>query len=280
MTSSPAGDGRSLDRLRAHYEVERELADRLRLAPRAERLALYASAYDELYQRVPDHPQLSARQDPQARQRDVAGQMRLLGRFLKPGMRLIEIGPGDCSLSIHACRVASEVLAVDVSAEITRRSDLPANLSLRLSDGVSVPHPEGGVDVVYSHQLMEHLHPDDARAQLAQVLQALAPGGVYVCVTPNRLMGPHDVSRYFSDRAQGFHLQEYTGTELLALLRAVGFARVVVWVSVHGHYLPLPAPLLHACEWLLGRAGPVWRQRLARWPPCRWLATLCVVGQR
>jgi predicted SAM-dependent methyltransferase len=36
------------------------------------------------------------------------------------------------------------------------------------------------VDLAYSNQLMEHLHPDDASEQLANVYRALKPGGVTV----------------------------------------------------------------------------------------------------
>ena len=50
---------RARDLLRQHYEVERELSDRLRHATREERRSLYGQVYDELYQRVPHHPQLT-----------------------------------------------------------------------------------------------------------------------------------------------------------------------------------------------------------------------------
>ena len=40
-------DTRSPDRIRAHYEIERDLASRLREAPAAERLALYRTVYGE-----------------------------------------------------------------------------------------------------------------------------------------------------------------------------------------------------------------------------------------
>ena len=45
--------------IESHYRVEVELAGRLRAAPRAERLGLYGAVYDELFRRVPTHPQLT-----------------------------------------------------------------------------------------------------------------------------------------------------------------------------------------------------------------------------
>jgi hypothetical protein len=54
----------------------------------------------------------------------------------------------------------------------------------------------------------------------------LRPGGHYLVVTPNRIYGPHDVSRYFADEAQGLHLREYTHADLARLLRRAGFQGV------------------------------------------------------
>jgi hypothetical protein len=57
---------------------------------------------------------------------------------------------------------------------------------------------------------MEHLHPEDALEQLQKIRRTLARGGVYVCITPNRVNGPHDVSGLFDDEARGLHLREYS----------------------------------------------------------------------
>jgi hypothetical protein len=78
---------------------------------------------------------------------------------------------------------------------------------------------------------MEHLHPDDAEEQLRNIYQALSPGGSYICITPNRLSGPHDTSQYFDHVATGWHLKEYSVSELYALFRAVGFSKIVYYKS-------------------------------------------------
>jgi hypothetical protein len=51
-------DNRKIDRLRHHYEVERELAEKLRNSTREQRAGLYKTLYDELFKMVPDHPRL------------------------------------------------------------------------------------------------------------------------------------------------------------------------------------------------------------------------------
>ena len=64
-------DSRSPDRIRHHYEVERELAARLRASNREERTVLFQTLYDELFRRVPDHPRLTRRESPEELRRKV-----------------------------------------------------------------------------------------------------------------------------------------------------------------------------------------------------------------
>ncbi len=151
---------RTLERLRAHYEIEKDLAARLRQAPVADRRHLYAALYDELFRRVPDHPQLQAKASPAARQLEVALQLGLFARFLTPATRFLEIGSGDCALTLAVAPRVHSVWAVDVSDDITRRARVPGNVRLVLSDGISVPVAPGSIDFAYSNQLVEHLHPD------------------------------------------------------------------------------------------------------------------------
>ena len=141
---------------------EIELANRLRNASRQERRHLYASLYDEMYRRVPLHPQLTRKSSPEETQQAVASQMKFIKRFLSRDATFLEIGAGDCALSFEVARRVKRVYAVDVSDEITRHSTPMPNFQLILSDGSSVPLPPNCVDVAYSNQLMEHLHPDDA----------------------------------------------------------------------------------------------------------------------
>ena len=64
-----------------HFEVERELAARLKVAPKAERGQLYKALYDELFQRVPEHPQLQGARDARFQKRTVQRKLRLVSRF-------------------------------------------------------------------------------------------------------------------------------------------------------------------------------------------------------
>ena len=241
---------RSLNEIRQHYEIERELADRLRTANRTERLQLYGEVYDELFRRVPKHPQLTRKVDERERAAAVAERMSLLSRFLNSSSVFLEIGAGDCALSRNAAGRVKKCIALDVSREILDKAG-DSGIEVVLSDGRSVPVSEGSVTVAYSYQVMEHIHPDDAIEQLRNIHNALAPGGIYLCVTPSRLNGPHDVSRYFEQKARGLHLKEYTYTELDRLFRQIGFRRTVAYVGLSHRYFPVPIPLLRVLETVL-----------------------------
>lgn len=280
MASGSNLDVRTAERIRAHYEVERELADRLRNAPREERRGLYSLVYDELFERVPDHPQLTRKSSAGDTKVELGLQMRFLRHFLRPGLTFLEIGAGDCSLSVEIARTARHVYALDVSESISSLAERPANLERVISDGVSIPVPAGSVDFAYSNQLMEHLHPDDAFEQLRNIIRALAPGGRYACITPNRLNGPHDVSSHFDPEATGFHIKEYTVTELTRLFRAAGFTRARAYAQAKGQVAPVPGPLAAAVEGAIGALPPATRRQAARALPWRWALGIQLIGYK
>ena len=273
-------DGRSRERLRAHYEIERELADRLRNAEPEARKTLYGNVYDELFAGVPDHPQLTVTTNEAQRRRDVDGQLAFLTRFLEPDTVFLELGAGDCALALAVATSARRVYALDVSESITAEARAGGVVQVVLSDGVSVDVPEGSVTLAYSNQLMEHLHPDDARVQLANIRRALASGGRYVCVTPNRLNGPHDISMYFDDVATGFHLKEYTVTELARVMRDAGFSSVAPYVHGKGRTVRLPLWLVTTLERLLGLLPARRRARVASMRPFPALLGIRLVARR
>ncbi len=247
------GETRTSEQLREHYEIEKDLASRLRESAPEERLRLYTPIYDELFQRVTHHPVQKLKEDPRASRRAIQSQYRRVKRFLRPETRFLEIGPGDCGLAFVVAQEVSQVYGVDVTEEIKKAGALPANFQFVLSDGTSVPLPPETATVAYSHQLMEHLHPDDALTQLRNIYRVLAPGGVYLCLTPNSVSGPHDISMCFDSVATGLHLKEYTNAELAGLFTSVGFSKVRGMVSVKGHSLLVPAWIPFTLEWLIQR---------------------------
>jgi len=276
----PQSETRSHQRVAEHYRIEKELAGRLRSAPKEKRRQLYTAAYDELFRRVPDHPQLTLKASAVSREAEMAARLKLLSSYLSEDVTYLEIGPGDCALAIAVAQRVRKVYAVDVSNEIAAGVKLPENLELVISDGSTIPVPSGSVDLAYSDQLMEHLHPDDAAEQLGNIYQALRPGGVYVCITPNRLSGPHDVSRYFDDVATGFHLREYSVGELVRLFRAAGFRKFKVLAGGGHFHLALVPLLVRAAEKFLSVLPPSFGRTLARGLPLRLIMGAKLVARK
>lgn len=237
---------RSPERRAAHYAIESKLAASLLAAPQEQRQRLYCDVYDELFRRVEDHPQLQI--DPARRRREASDKLRFVRRFIDADSCLLEIGAGDCVFSRLAASEVRRVVALDVSEVITAAGAGVENLDVVLSDGTSIPVPDASIDVAYSDQLMEHLHPDDVRAQLDNIARALVPGGAYICVTPNRLTGPHDISRSFTERATGLHLREYTNWEVEGLLLGAGFRHVQFFAGGRRRYVRLPPCLVVLME--------------------------------
>src|SRR5262245_34823260 len=121
---------RDLEALRRHYRVERELADRLRTAGPADRKRLYRVVYNELFLRVPDHPQLTRRHQAAVQEERTHRQLRLLRRFLRSDSVYMEIGAGDCHLAMKVAADVKHAYAVDVSDEIAGGRNRPGNFTL------------------------------------------------------------------------------------------------------------------------------------------------------
>lgn len=268
-------DLRSVDELLAHYELEKRLATRLRAASRGERLRLYRELYDDLYRAVP-----YLKTDPKTVDEvRLASVIRLLRPYLTKNTAFLEIGAGNLALTRRVSSQVKRVMALEVSQEFAEAlGPRPANVDLVLSDGLSVPIEQESVDLAYSDQLMEHLHPDDAFEQVQNVFRALKPGGRYICNTPHRFNGPHDISQYFDQEATGFHLKEYTNRELSVLFLRAGFRRVYSLTGVRGFVFPCPVWFLTPIEYCLSWLPKPIRRLVSGFLPVKILLGVRLVG--
>ena len=271
-----------MDQLREQLEVERELAERLRTA--RDTRGLYSSVYDEFLRRVPHHPSLSQKDDAAAQAGLVRLQLQLLEPFLSPGTRFLEVGGGDCALAVELSRRVRQVTAVEAAATIVPQV---GNLEVLVSDVPPYPLPGDSMDLAFTCHFIEHLRPDDALLHLREMHRLLAPGGRYVCVTPHRLWGPHDISRYFSDVPEGLHLHEYSHRELLGLLKRAGFRRGRAISRLGGSGTWLPHLGTRSLEALLALPPLAARRRALaalsgrrRQPPLRLLEQVIVTATR
>lgn len=274
----PKSEKRSFSEIEDHYRVEKKLARKLMNSEKEERKALYAEVYDELFRRVPKHPQLIEKRDYRQRREMAMQKLCLIRRYLRPDSVFLEIGPGDCALSLEVAKEVKKVFGIDVSQEIARAIKYPSNFELIISDGSSVEVQEGSVDVAYSNQLMEHLHPEDAKAQLKNIFTALSQRGVYICITPNKISGPHDISKYFDENPTGFHLKEYSISELRKAFLEAGFSRIKTYIGGRGIYLRFPLGILLCIEGTLFYFPEKLRKKITRTFFFRALLGIIIVG--
>jgi SAM-dependent methyltransferase len=254
-------DPRTPEQLRRHYEVERELAQRLFHSTRARRTELFKTLYGELFDRVPDHPRKRRRESEADTRRAVAARLALLRPFLPGTKTFLEMAPGDCTLSFELCRLVSEVLAVDISDQTAGKAEIPKNFRLLIYDGYHLELPSDSVDLAFSYQFLEHLHPDDVAEHFKLIHRLLRPGGAYVFSTPHRFSGPHDISKHFTDTPTGFHLKEWTYRELWPLLAETGFSAAFTYRLGKPRLNPIWNAATRWVETAFGRLPRKWQRR-------------------
>lgn len=259
----PLPPNRSVEQLRRHFEIEREIAARLMRATRDERREIYATMYDELFERVPDHPRLQIREDAQLWRDANVSKWQLVEEFIDDDTVFIEFAPGSCRFAVEVCKRARMVYGIDISDQTGELDHVPDNFKLVVYDGYNLDMEDGVADIVFSDQLLEHFHPEDTKLHFEIVKRLLKPGGVYVLRTPHLQSGPHDISMYFCDEPEGFHLKEWTYGEFDELLRDVGYSAWSAYRLTKGRMIHVPLSAFISTEAVLRAMPRSVRVRLA-----------------
>jgi SAM-dependent methyltransferase len=240
---------------------------------------MYSQVYDELFRRVPKHPQLTE-QNTAAHELRVQALLRLLRPYLTPDTIFMEMGAGDCALPRVVAPLVRRAYGLEVSEELTSKLPKSDKFEVLISKNCDVPLPDNTVDLAFSYQVIEHIHPEDVVEQLKQIYRVLKAGGCYYCITPNRLYGPNDISRDFDREATGLHLKEYSNTDLLKLFRSVGFREIWIERRIKGHHVAVPILPVRLMEGAF-ECLP-WRLRtpLSRSFVGRWLLSVSLMGRK
>ncbi|HQH11263.1 MAG TPA: class I SAM-dependent methyltransferase [Candidatus Sumerlaeota bacterium] len=252
-----------------HYQIEKILAGKLKNAGAEERRMLYSKVYDNLFQIMPFHISLKRKNNPELKQKAVQSQLNILNRFVKSDSWFMEIGAGGCDLALAIASRVGKVFALEVSTAAIDEKKTPSNFRLVLFDGLHIPFDDKSMDIAYSYQVLEHLHPDDVMVQISDIYRVLKPGGIFICVTPNRIFGPFDISKFFDERATGLHLKEYTTHELSGIFKKAGFKRVKKFVMAGQKPVFVPQFYLKTVEGFLDRFSKKKRWGLANFLPIK-----------
>ena len=108
-----------------------------------------------------------------------------LAKRFTPHTIFMEIGGAGYELALRAAGYVERVYAIDVSGQLLKDVLVPCNVRLVLCDGVRIPVPVASIDVAWSGDFVDRLHPDDAREHLVAVRRSLADGGEYLCSSAN-----------------------------------------------------------------------------------------------
>lgn len=200
----------------------------------SQRKELYASLYNTV------HPLLN--QNGQQK-----SSFQSLVRTFRPELENRSVLDVGCGSGQFLCDVAEsfphgELVGLDVSS-----TDLPqvSSRGIQFVRGDIIDFSfDRQFDVVFSHQVFEHIAPADVSSHLRSIWSALVPRGTLILILPNRFWGPSDITRIMDNtytgkiQAMGSHLNESSYSELVPLLRKFGFSGVHT-VIPYSQKLPL-----------------------------------------
>lgn len=250
----PLPPNRTYEQIKNHYEVEKAIATRLMSANREERKKIYAGMYEELFAKVPDHSRLSRREDESRTHRVNRTKFALIRDSVDKSTVFAEFAPGDCRFIMEVAPLVKQAIGIDISDQRNISDTVPANFTLVVYDGYSLDTvADESVDILFSDQLVEHFHPEDTALHFQTAHRILKKGGKYIFRTPHAFSGPHDISKYFSDTPEGFHLKEWTYTEIRPVLRQAGFGGISSRMMRKRASFWLPFGYFTFCERVLRR---------------------------
>jgi ubiquinone/menaquinone biosynthesis C-methylase UbiE len=145
---------------------------------------------------------------------------------IRPGERILELGPGPGAFSLDAARLlggSGRLIAVDIQPEMIARLERRAraaglaNIESHIADAYHLPLPDSSVDRAFLVTVLPEI-PDRARA-LAELRRVLKPGGVLSITEeflyPDYLFASETIRIVES---AGFHLaQRYGGLWIYTL---------------------------------------------------------------
>lgn len=153
-------------------------------------------------------------------------------RFAR-GRRVLDAACGEGYGSALLAQVAERVTGIDLDAasiEHARATYRAPNMSFELASVTALPVPAESVDLVVSFETLEHLPASDQPAMLAEFARVLAPDGLLLISSPNRVE--------YSERRgyhNPFHLHELDRDQLSRLLgerfQAMRWFRQRIWLG-------------------------------------------------
>jgi SAM-dependent methyltransferase len=218
-------EGIEISKLIEVFELEKEFHNRILATESAEDRK---RQYGALYERVHQLLQRQALGDVDHKLYD---RLALTFRRELQGKSVLDVGCGNGVFLKSLARLMphGELWGLDTSAMNTLEAEHPFKFIQQDITNFTVPRQ---FDVVFSHQVFEHIAPADTADHLRSIHAALAPSGKFIVCLPNRFWGPQDITRIVDNTfrgrvpAMGSHLNESSYLEMVPLLKSSGFDEI------------------------------------------------------
>jgi 2-polyprenyl-3-methyl-5-hydroxy-6-metoxy-1,4-benzoquinol methylase len=214
-----------------HYQIEKEYARRILETPKGsdERRRVFRQAYSDVIGNIIEQYNPGGGETSYTDM--VVGIVKVLHKVLrKPKPSVLDLGCGSGHLVVGLAKAGYDVYGIDVSeasvAEAKRDLAAFGKSDRVMHADILDYNAPAKFDIIVMDNVIEHLVPDETSDILAKCYEMLAQDGYLVVLTPHSFSGPHDISRYFvpfGSKAQGFHLKEFTFTEMDECLKVSGF---------------------------------------------------------
>lgn len=133
--------------------------------------------------------------------------------WIRSDMRILDVGCGPGSITAGLARWVpeGEVVGVDAAADVLEHARERAekqgvpNVRFEEADAYELPYPDGSFDIVYAHQLLQHLgSPVDALREFRRVLKSGGAVAVRDADYGTMIHWPHspEIDRFFDVYAQ------------------------------------------------------------------------------
>ncbi len=213
-----------------HYEAEKKWAKRIQDSPEedAYRAELFKEGYDEVLSIMDKY---FTDTSPNSNYWKIL--VRLIQKNISKQSKILDYGCGSGNLAYALAQEGYQVEGLDVSEiciETTRAKLATLNTKATCKQGTIWDYDrKPQFDFIVMDNVIEHLHPDSISAILRRCYELLQLGGKMLVITPHAFSGPHDISKYFLElgsKPEGFHLKEFTFTQLHDEFKQAGFQRV------------------------------------------------------
>lgn len=122
----------------------------------------------------------------------------LFNKYIKPNMKVLDLGCGTGRTTIHLQSFGTEVIGSDYATPMVERAkEKHPNINFQVIDVTSIPFPDQNFDaVVFSFNGLDYLHPVEQRYRaLSEINRALKLGGVFIYSSHNALHFPWGFAR-------------------------------------------------------------------------------------